>query len=106
MMGRYSAVEVIACMFRTGINWGRPIAPGRLIPHAIPYTAILHNNMNFKLESIKKTIRHCCFLHTLQTHIGHVIIPKPHFSSREGINSRYRRFELLHSPFWFNLSPP
>ena len=37
MMGRYSAVEVIACMFRTGINWGRPIAPGRLIPPALPY---------------------------------------------------------------------
>ena len=26
--GMRSAVEVIACMFRTGINWGRPIASG------------------------------------------------------------------------------
>ena len=32
MMGWNSAVEVIACIFRTGINWGGPIAPGRLIP--------------------------------------------------------------------------
>ena len=32
MMGRYSAVEVIACMFRTGIKWGMPIASGRLFP--------------------------------------------------------------------------
>ena len=28
---------------------------------------------------------------------GYVIIPKPHLSSREGINSRCRRFDL--SPF-------
>ena len=27
--------------------------------------------------------------------MGYVIIPKPHFSSREGINSRCRRFYLL-----------
>ena len=33
------------------------------------------------------------FTHTIQT-IGYVIIPKPHFSSREGINSRCRRFVL------------
>ena len=35
------------------------------------------------------------FTHTIQTHLGYVIIPKPHFSSREGINSHCRRFALL-----------
>ena len=30
--------------------------------------------------------------------IGYVIIPKPHFSSGEGIISRCRCFELLHLP--------
>ena len=59
--------------------------------------------MNF--QNGKKTILHCWFLHTVHKHIGYEIIPKPHFSSREGINSRCRRFDLLFSPFWFNLSP-
>ena len=36
MMGWNSAVEVIACIFRTGINGGGPIAPGRLIPPPYP----------------------------------------------------------------------
>ena len=30
--------------------------------------------------------------------MGYVIIAKPHFSSREGIISRCRRFDLLHFP--------
>ena len=45
----------------------------------------------FKRESIKKQF----FLVDLYTHykrIGHVIITKPHFSSRDGINSHCRRF--------------
>ena len=43
-----------------------------------------------------KTIRHCWFLHTLYKRIGYVIIiPKPHFSSRECINSHCRRFDVL-----------
>ena len=33
--------------------------------------------------------------YTHYKHIGHVIIPKPHFSSREGITSHCRRFDLL-----------
>ena len=33
--------------------------------------------------------------HYNQTHLGHVIIPKPHCSSRECINSNCRRFDLL-----------
>ena len=37
-------------------------------------------------------------LHALYKRIGYVIIPKPHFSSREGIISRCRRFDLLHFP--------
>ena len=40
----YSAVEVIACIFRTGINWGGPIAPGRLIPP--PYPTCVKRNQN------------------------------------------------------------
>ena len=34
-------------------------------------------------------------LQTLYKRIGYAIIPKPHFSSHEGINSRCRRFNLL-----------
>ena len=33
--------------------------------------------------------------HALYKRIGYVIIHRPHFSSREGINSRCRRFHLL-----------
>ena len=32
------------------------------------------------------------------------MIPKPHVSSHEGINSRCRRFYLLFSPCWLNLT--
>ena len=41
-----------------------------------------------------KTIRHYWFVHTLYKRRGYVIIPKPHFSSREGI------YELSLSPIW------
>ncbi len=34
-------------------------------------------------------------IRTLYKRIGYVTIPKPHFSSREGISSRCRRFDLL-----------
>ena len=34
-------------------------------------------------------------LQKLYKRIGYAIIPKPHFSSHEGINSRCRRFNLL-----------
>ena len=37
-------------------------------------------------------------IHELYKCIDYVIIPKPHFSSREGIISRCRRFDL-HFPF-------
>ena len=46
------------------------------------------------MDSIKK-ILHSWFLHTLYKRIGYVIIPKPHFSSREVIESRRRRIDLL-----------
>ena len=49
--------------------------------------------MHFQTEKRYKTIRHCWFLHTLYIRRGYVIVPKPHFSSREGINSSL-------SPFW------
>ena len=42
--------------------------------------------------------------HTCMRAGTNVIIPKPHFSSREGINSPCRRFDLLFPPCWFNLS--
>ena len=46
-----------------------------------------------------KTILHCWFLHTLYKRIGNVIIPEPHFTSREG-----HHFDLLFSQCWLNLS--
>ena len=60
--------------------------------------------MHFQTEKRYKTIRHCWFLHTLYKRWGYVIIPQPHFSSREGMNSPCRRFDFLFSPCWFNLS--
>ena len=46
MMGWNSAVEVIACIFRTGINGGGPIAPGRLIPPPYPNCrAVIRNSI-------------------------------------------------------------
>ena len=51
--------------------------------------------MHFETEKLYKRIRHCWFLHTLYKCRGYVIIPKPHFSDREGINSHCRRFDLL-----------
>ena len=38
-------------------------------------------------------------IHEIYKCIDYVIIPKPNFSSREGITSRCRRFDLLHFPF-------
>ena len=46
MMGWNSAVEVIACIFRTGINGGGPIAPGRLIPPPYPKVNRLRPSLN------------------------------------------------------------
>ena len=54
-----------------------------------------YNHMNFQMGKHFKTIRHCWCLHTLQTHLGHIIIPKPHCSSRESVNSPCRRFDLF-----------
>ena len=51
--------------------------------------------MTLKRECIKKHFFIVDFYtHTLQTPIGYVIIPKLHFSSCEGINSRCHRFYL------------
>ena len=52
------------------------------------------NNMNVQTGSIKKQF----FVVDFYTHykrIGPVIIPKPHYSSREGINSHCRCFGWL-----------
>ena len=75
----------------------------RYTPRLIVYTEIT-SYIHFQTEKRYKTIRHCCFLHTLYKRRGYVIIPKPHVSSRECINSRCRRFDLLFSPCWPNLS--
>ena len=48
----------------------------------------------FKRESIKKQFV-VVDLYTHYKRIGHVIITKPHFSSRDGINSHCRRFDSL-----------
>ena len=47
---------------------------------------------DFSIGKALKTILHCWLLQTHYKLIGYVLIPKPHFSSREGINSRCRRF--------------
>ena len=64
MMGRYSAVEVIACMFRTGINWGRPIAPDRLIPPPYPYSDVgiktIHNYQSLLVRCLSGLNVHFC----------------------------------------------
>ena len=52
------------------------------------------NNKNFQTVSIKKQLFIVDF-YTHYTRKGHVIIHRPHFSSREGINSHYRRFDWL-----------
>ena len=49
--------------------------------------------MNF--QTGKHSLSIFTHTHALYKRIGYVIIPKPHFSSREGIDSRCRRFELL-----------
>ena len=59
--------------------------------------------MNFQTKSVTKQFVIVDF-YTHYKRIGYVIIPKPHFSSREGINSRCRRFDLLFSPCWLNLT--
>ena len=51
--------------------------------------------MNFQTGKHYKTILHCWFLHTHYKFIGHIIIPKPHSSSREVINSHCHRFDCL-----------
>ena len=48
-------------------------------PRLIVYPEI--NHMNFPTEKRYKTIRHCCFLHTLYKRIGYVIIPKHIFQA-------------------------
>ena len=50
--------------------------------------------MNFQTgRALQNNSSLLIFTHTIQTH--RLIIPKPHFSSREGINCRCRRFDLL-----------
>ena len=63
---------------------------------ALDRLPVLHTTS--KRKSATKQFFIVDFTHTIQTHIGYVIISKPHFSSREGINSRCHRFDLLFSP--------
>ena len=76
-------------------------------PCYAPHLSISRNTIIwfFNRESIKKQFFIVDFLHALYKRKGYVIIPKPHFSSREGIISRCRYFDLLRSPFWLNLTP-
>ena len=57
MMGWNSAVEVIACIFRTGINGGGPIAPGRLIPPPYPNIVIL-DDLNVNMLKTNVLVRY------------------------------------------------